>query len=169
MRRRAVVALAAAAVVAAAVGGLLYARARPDTGIDSVRGITLRTFDRDGRLALDAFRGRPLVINLWATWCDPCVEEMPAFQEVYGSVRERVTFLGIDVQDDPGAARRFVRRTGVRYALASDPVAAAFKRMEIVGMPTTLFVDADGDVLERVTGPLSGEDLRSKIRRHYGV
>jgi cytochrome c biogenesis protein CcmG, thiol:disulfide interchange protein DsbE len=172
VRRRAVVAISAAAVLALLVGGLLVVRSGTgtrSTGIESVRGITLQAFGAEGTVPLDGFRGRPLVVNYWATWCTSCVAEMPDFQEVYAAVSDRVQFLGVDVQDDPEAAKRFVRRTGVKYRIASDPVAAAFKRMKVIGMPTTYFVDADGDVLERFTGPLTADDLRGKLRRHFDV
>jgi cytochrome c biogenesis protein CcmG/thiol:disulfide interchange protein DsbE len=66
-------------------------------------------------------RGRPLVLNVWASWCVPCRKEMPAFQSVYLRARGTVGFLGVDYLDEADAARRLAADTGVTYPLAADP------------------------------------------------
>src|SRR5207248_10634891 len=75
--------------------------------------------------------GRPLVINFWASWCVPCRKEMPAFEAVHRRRGDRVSFIGIDRQDDRSDALRFLARTGVSYPLGYDPDArldAAYRR-----------------------------------------
>ena len=110
-----------------------------------------------------------MVVNFWATWCAPCVKEMPAFQEVAADLRDQVTFLGVDVEDSPPNAEPFIERLGIDYPLAIDPQREFARSVNIFGMPTTLFVDADGIVRYRYTGPLEGDQLRELLAEHLGV
>lgn len=116
-----------------------------------------------------SYRGRPLVVNLWATWCPPCVEEMPHFQTVSQELAGDVAFLGVDVQDGPSQAEPFVAELGISYDLAADPQLEFSEAIGAFGMPTTLFVDEEGAIVHRVTGPLSITDLRAAIATHLGV
>ncbi len=118
---------------------------------------------------LAGYRGRPLVVNFWATWCPPCVSEMPHFNAVAAEVDDEVAFLGVDVQDAPRRAEPFVAELGIGYELAVDPDRELFTAVGGFGMPTTLFVDAEGTVVHRATGPLDAEGLRAAIAEHLGV
>lgn len=118
---------------------------------------------------LAAYRGRPLVVNLWATWCAPCVKEMPDFQAVHAALGDRVAFLGVDVQDGPARAEPFVAELGITYDLAADPQLAFTEAVGAIGMPTTLFVDPDGRIVHRVTGPMDQDALRAALEQHLGV
>lgn len=113
--------------------------------------------------------GTPTVINFWASWCPPCVEEMPAFQEVHRQLGDRVQFLGVDREDVPEQALRLAEETGVTYPLVVDPDASYFRALDGRGMPTTLLVDAEGQVVGRTVGPLTADQLRDRIRRQLGV
>lgn len=169
-RPRAAVALVLVAMTVVALGGaLVVARPRERTGADSVADLRLSALGAGGTVALASFAGRPLVVNTFASWCLFCIAEMPAFQRVYENVRGRVEFLGVAIQDDPAAALRLVERTGVRYRLAADPDGTGFEALGGIGMPTTLFVDRRGRVLERFTGPMSEDALRSRVRKHFAV
>lgn len=126
-------------------------------------------FERfDGQPArLEDWRGRPVVVNFWASWCPPCVAEMrDAFQPLHAELGDRVVFLGIDVQDTPAAARQVVERTGVTYELAADPDGALFTAFGGFGMPTTVLVDADGRMVAQHTGALTRADLEALIGQH---
>lgn len=129
---------------------------------------TLEGFAGGEPVATTDLVGAPLVVNFWATWCPPCVEEMPAFQEV-ASTSEGVTFLGVNVQDNPTAAQAFVTDLGITYRLASDPAGAFYTEVRGFGMPTTLFVDPAGTIVFRHTGPLTAEELRALLRDHLDV
>lgn len=130
---------------------------------------TLEGFAGGKDVALADFRGKPLVVNFWATWCAPCVEEMPIFRDVANSSRGKVTFLGVDVQDAPSNAEPFVKKLGIDYPLALDPDGELWRATGSFGMPTTLFVDADGMVVYRHTGALDAEQLRELLRSELGV
>lgn len=129
---------------------------------------TLEGFAGGPPVALAGYRGRPLVVNFWASWCGPCVEEVPAFQEV-ASAQDDVAFLGVDVADAPRAAQRFAAEAGITYDLAIDPDRALAGEVGVFGMPTTLFVDAEGMIVHRALTPLDAEGLRAALREHLGV
>lgn len=119
---------------------------------------------------LAEFRGAPLVVNFWATWCAPCVAEMPEFQEVAEDTAGQVTFLGVNYRDpERQAARAFVTELGITYELAADPAGELLAEVGGVGMPTTLFVDADGVVTYRHTGALDIDQLRGLLADQLGV
>ena len=121
------------------------------------------------RFALSDYIGKPLVINFWASWCPSCIAEMPAFERVHKQLEEEVAFIGIDQRDDRAAADDLARRTGVTYRLAEDPAGRVFDAFGAVGMPTTVLIDADGNVAETVTGQLSANQLRDIISTTLGV
>ncbi len=120
--------------------------------------------------SLAAFAGTPVVLNFWASWCPPCATEMPDFQEVHERLGSQVTFLGMNSQDaDRAAAERLIAATGVTYLLASDPDGSLFRHFGGLGMPTTVFLDARGEVRATHSGILFAEDLERAIRDSFGL
>ena len=119
--------------------------------------------------SLDDFAGTPMVINFWASWCPPCITEMPAFEAVHVELTPRVAFLGFNVGDEPGAARELATRTGVTYPLAEDPDSTIFQAFGGFGMPTTAFVTAEGMIVHMISSRLRAQDLRALIAEHLGV
>jgi cytochrome c biogenesis protein CcmG, thiol:disulfide interchange protein DsbE len=130
---------------------------------------TLAGFADGPDVNLADFRGQPLIVNFWATWCAPCVKEMPDLQEVATQAEGQVAFLGIDVEDAPPNAEPFVAELGITYPLALDPRREYSRQVNNFGMPTTLFVDPDGLVQYRHTGPLDADQLRALIAEHLAV
>lgn len=149
-------------------GVLLQQRVSPDAQ-EPLPDITLDGFAGGEAVALAAYRGQPLVLNFWATWCAPCVEEMPDFEQVWADVDQRVAFLGVNVQDSPLAAEPFVDELGISYDLAADPEAELYHAVRAFGMPTTLFVDTAGTIVFRHTGALDAPQLRALLGEHLGV
>lgn len=124
--------------------------------------------DFDGkRFELADYRGTPLVVNFWASWCPSCVAEMPDFEKVYRAVGGKVEFLGINHSDAPESAEQLAKDTGVTYRLARDQQGEIFQAFGALGMPTTVFIDADGNVIDLVVGQLSDEALMDYIRRSF--
>ena len=108
------------------------------------------------------FRGQPLVINFWASWCPSCVSEMPDFEEVHQRFDGEVAFLGLALQDDRGAAERLAAETGVTYPLAEDD-GSIYTAFRGISMPTTIFVDAEGRFVDRFNGALTASALEAMI------
>ena len=127
---------------------------------------TLEGFGGGPSVDLADFRGEPLIVNFWATWCAPCVKEMPEFSKAFAEFGDQVAFLGIDVEDAPPNAEPFVERLGIDYPLAIDPRREFYRSVGNVGMPTTLLVDGDGIVRYRHTGPLDLAQLKALVGEH---
>ena len=113
--------------------------------------------------------GTPTVVNFWATWCGFCVEEMPDLQSASEQLGERVRFVGIDRQDPRDAALAFLEETGVTYDQVASPSGEYYTQVGARGMPTTLFVDAEGVVQYRHTGPLTEQEVLDLVEEHLGI
>lgn len=118
--------------------------------------------------SLADFAGRPLVINFWASWCPPCVLEMPEFEKVHQALGAEVAFLGVNVQDDPEDALNLATETGVSYSLAADPSAEIQLGFAIISLPATLFISPDGQELDRWVGVLDETELENRITANFG-
>ena len=120
-------------------------------------------------MSLRALRGKPVVVNFWASWCVPCRKEMPAFAAVHASLGDKVAFVGVNNKDFRDSAIKFMEQTGVRYPSGFDPQGGVAARYGVVGMPVTVFISEDGTVLETRTGELIGDELEQTINRLFGV
>jgi cytochrome c biogenesis protein CcmG, thiol:disulfide interchange protein DsbE len=136
-------------------------------GTPTAPAFTLERLNGEGELALESLRGKAVVLNWWATWCAPCREEMPLLQEASQRWEKRgVVFLGIDVQDLRSDARDFLEETGVTYANVYDGKGSTVGRYGLTGYPETFFINAAGEVVYRIAGPVDEqEDLDEGIER----
>ena len=114
-------------------------------------------------LSLGELRGRPVLVNFWASWCVPCRKEMPVLEAAYRRLHGRVAFVGVDTNDTRNAALAFLRQTGVTYPSAYDPHGTAATAYGLFGLPTTVFVAPDGQMIERHVGALSSGSLAAGI------
>jgi len=118
----------------------------------------------DGReLALAELRGKPVVMNFWASWCVPCRLEMPILESAAQRYRGRVHFLGVNVLDRPQQAKAFVRKLGVTFPSVMDEDGTVLSRYRIVGLPTTVFLMRSGHILEVHAGPFVGEEGTKRL------
>ena len=134
--------------------------------------IDLPNLDESKRpINLADYRGKPVLVNFWATWCTPCVEEMPMLEEAYraSGSGSKVAFLGVDRQDFRPDAQAFVHRTGVTYPSAYDRDGALDDDYRLRGMPTSVFIDKDGRIVKQVTGPLTRSQLDLGIKELAGA
>jgi cytochrome c biogenesis protein CcmG, thiol:disulfide interchange protein DsbE len=118
------------------------------------------------RARLRELRGFPVVVNVWAAWCGPCREELPVFQEVAIDRGKEVAFLGVDLRDDPGAAKRLLGRIPQTYPSYEDPDGKIFDSYGVAGVPSTIFYDKTGKQVFVHQGPyLEREDLERDLER----
>jgi cytochrome c biogenesis protein CcmG, thiol:disulfide interchange protein DsbE len=121
---------------------------------------------------LRALRGYPVVVNLWASWCEPCQSEFPVYQQVAVSYGRRVAFLGVDTQDSNGNAASFLRRFPVTYPSYTDPHG---RIPGSVGadpqyMPQTLYFNRNGSMIYDKAGPyVTVADLKKDIAFYLHV
>ncbi len=160
----------AAALAGLAGAGLAWQRYQPkgtaqtaQAALDAFWALSLQTPQGEA-LRLEPFRGKPLVLNFWATWCPPCVEEMPMLDAFYrANMAKSWQVLGLAV-DQPAAVQRFMQHTPVHYPLGMAGVGgvALSKALgnQAGGLPFTVVVQADGLVGHRKIGQLRREDLQ---------
>ena len=122
--------------------------------------LALPRLDGSGRLDLASFRGRPVIVNFWASWCVPCREEAPVFERTWRHYRGRgLVVLGVDTNDDfVGDARRFARKHGLRYAMVHATDGSVLGHWGVGNLPMTYFVDREGRVVGRVVGSVEASD-----------
>ena len=120
-------------------------------------------------LRLDTFRGTPVVLNFWASWCVPCRREMPAFQAVADQLAGEVAFIGVNHQDSRTAGLNLIEDTGVTYPSGYDPDGDVARQYGLYGIPATVLITADGRVVSTSVGELDSDELSELIAKHLGI
>ena len=144
----------------------------PSTGKlpDSVQDVTLASLTGKPDKKLGQMLGRtPVVVNFFGSWCAPCIREMPGFQRVHTDLGGKVAFVGMAYRDTPKDALATVAKTEVTYPTYADRDDAALTYFGGLEMPTTVFLDKAGKVLDVNNGPLSEKELRAKLADLYGI
>ena len=118
-------------------------------------------------VSLDTFRGKPLVINFWASWCIPCRTEMPLLEQAYRAEHGRIRFLGIDSNDTSSAGRGFLNQVHVAYPVVSDGGADIAVQYGLFGLPTTIFISPSGKIVGRFIGQLHADSLRAALKEAF--
>lgn len=173
IRRIGVRRLVVAAMVVSAVVWLAAAALRePDLPAFEASGdpLPLPAANSLPALSLDEFegilvgvRGRPVVVNIWASWCAPCRTEMPLLQDAAGTYADEIVILGVASNDDPRAAAEFLGEIGVTYPNVFDATGAIRVALELTAYPTTYVFGADGALRARVDGGISEQRLAALI------
>jgi thiol-disulfide isomerase/thioredoxin len=175
-RSRLLLSLAIALIVGAAyaAGVLLPAPRRqaprlpraevPSQTLPAAPDFRLRAFD--GRsVALSDFRGRPVVLNFWASWCTPCRQEMPILERVWKEFKGRgLVVLGIDVLDDDKDARAFLKALDITYPNVFDPDQTRMRLYRVGALPTTILIDREQRQRDRFVGGYLGEAGYQELR-----
>jgi thiol-disulfide isomerase/thioredoxin len=131
--------------------------------------ITLDCFTGGKAMQVGLLRG-PAVVNLWATWCPPCREELPVFQQLADRATDRVHVVGVDTMDDRAAAVDLADGLGLTFPSLVDPNREVLRAFAGAGLPMTLFVDGDGKVRHVYNAKaLDGPALAALVERHLGV
>lgn len=164
--RRRSAALASAALVVAGALIVVVAGSCGSGASDDVQATDIE-FEllNGGTATVEGFLDRPVVLNFFASWCAPCKAEMPALESVHLR-RSDVSFVGLAVNDTLTRARETVAETGVTYAAGLDPGGAISNGFGILGMPTTVFLAADGEVAYQHTGELTADQITEHINTH---
>jgi cytochrome c biogenesis protein CcmG, thiol:disulfide interchange protein DsbE len=148
--------------------GCASPEARPGVGREAPElvGTTLA----GDTVALSSFRGEPVLINLWATWCAPCRRETPYLQTLHERYRGqglRVVGVTVDTRGAASAVRDFLDEFGVTYTILEDPDMVSMDRYAVIGLPATFLVDREGVIRYVVTGPVAdgNRDFDAALRQ----
>ena len=121
------------------------------------------TFDLTDHVAND---GRPVILNLWASWCGPCRAEMPAI-DISAGKHPEVAYIGVAVMDSEDDARAFADEIGITYALAHDD-GSVEDAYPVLGLPATVFINGDGTIAKTHFGVVTVESLDEEIATLFG-
>ena len=127
-----------------------------------------------GTLTLHSLKGKPVVLNFWASWCVPCREEIPLLVRLHKTYGPRgIVFVGVNVEDDAGAAREFLRQYHVDYPVVRSVDDGLIDAYAIPGIPTTVFIGPNGMVVDKFTGGFAGPSgekaLVTRLERLLGA
>ncbi len=130
----------------------------------AVLGPKLKAAVSDGRVSLPELRGTAVVLNFWASWCDPCRTEAPRLERGWRAARARgVAYLGLNMQDLTDDSRAFLREFHIDYLNVRDPGNSIARRYGVTGLPETFFIGTQGQVVGHVIGVVSEQQLSAGV------
>lgn len=133
----------------------LFAKKAPDFKFKSLEG---------KEISLSEFKGKVVLVNFWATWCGPCIHEMPDLQKLSEKYKEKgLQVLGLTVQSRPNQIPEKVKMTGVTYPILLDTESVVEKFGGFYSIPQTFIIDQNGEIIEQITGPRSFKQFEKKI------
>jgi peroxiredoxin len=154
------------------IGGFLLGARIFSIGSDSTSTVTVGFAAPDFSLTaidgeeikLSSFHGRPVMINFWATWCGPCIAEMPVLETRYEQYRPDLVILAISADEPGDKVREFVDEKGLTFSVLLDPGSHTQDLYHIDAFPTSFFVDGDGIIQAEYIGSLTENQLDQYLR-----
>jgi cytochrome c biogenesis protein CcmG/thiol:disulfide interchange protein DsbE len=115
----------------------------------------IKRLDTDQEVTLEQFKGQPIVLNFWATWCGPCKMEHPILEYAWKKYENQVVFLGIVFEDTEANTKRFLAENGNTFPQLFDPKSTVPVDYGVSGVPETYFITRDGVIKGKVAAPFS--------------
>jgi len=115
------------------------------------------------KVSLADYAGRPLIVNFFASWCEPCQQETPLLARFYRTEHGQVAIVGLDENDAAGSATSFTRKEGVGYPVGFDPQVIAASAYGVAGLPQTFFLNAKHRIVDRIFGAVTLADINRGI------
>ncbi|HKV03085.1 MAG TPA: TlpA family protein disulfide reductase [Ktedonobacteraceae bacterium] len=126
----------------------------------------LRPDSRNSALSLSNFKGKPVVLNFWASWCDPCKEEAPLLESTWKQMQAQgkdVVFLGIDFQDSSNDGIKFLQLYSITYPAVQDVDGSVSIKYGLTSLPQTIFINRNGTVVSREPREITAQVLSSNL------
>ena len=140
-----------------AIASPLIGRPAPDFALKAVG--TGETID------LAQYRGKPVIVNFWATWCHPCWDEHPVLTQTSQVLGNQVQFLGVVFQDDESRIKNFLQQRGWAYPTLVDQAGKTAIAYGVGGVPETYFLDKKGTIVAKFAGPMSADDIQTNLQK----
>jgi cytochrome c biogenesis protein CcmG/thiol:disulfide interchange protein DsbE len=157
--------VAAITAIGSTSGGAAKAPAHPQAPAFTLSALG----SSGGHISLAGFAGKPLIINFFASWCEPCQKETPLLARFYRAAHGSVTLIGIDANDKASAALKFIHAAGVSYRVAFDPYPMHTTiSFGVDALPQTFFLDAQHRIVKLVRGAVTEQELRAGVAQITG-
>ena len=131
----------------------------------SAPSFALREVGSGRTINLDQFKGKPVVLNFWATWCGPCYEEHPTLVASARALEPNVQFVGVVFQDSEARIQKFLDERGRAYPTVIDDAGKTGIAYGVGGVPETFFLDASGTIVAKYAGPLTPDLLQTNLEK----
>ena len=158
-------------ITAAVVVVLFFGLGKDPQNIDSpligktAPDFALREVGTGQTVDLNQFRGKPVVLNFWATWCGPCFEEHPVLVANAQQLQPGVQFVGVVFQDSEDKILGFLRQRGQAYPTLVDVAGKTAIAYGVGGVPETFFIDKNGTIVDKYAGPLDSDRLLAMVQK----
>lgn len=137
----------------------------PQAAAKPRQAIPFKIYTFDGKhVSLQDLKGKPVVVNFFASWCGPCQLEAPALREAFTEFGNRVQFVAVAIEDSEAGARAFLKEFDIKFPAGLDSSGAIARDYNIYGIPRTYIIDSSGNVLYEHSGAIMKEDLDAAIR-----
>jgi cytochrome c biogenesis protein CcmG/thiol:disulfide interchange protein DsbE len=167
MRHKIATAIGAVFAAAIVVVSLLSSQGGSGHTDPAAPAFTLAALGAPGQhIALSQYEGKPLIVNFWASWCEPCQQETPLLAHWYKAQHGKVNLVGLDENDSTASALKFAHAKGVSYPIGVDPPPAltTASAYGVVALPQTFFLNAQHRIVDRIYGAVTQADLAAGVR-----
>lgn len=135
-----------------------------------VQATEITVYDKEGNpVLLSQFKGKPIVLNFWASWCGPCREEMPDFQKIYEQEKDEVVFIMLNatdqIEETKEKAEKFIQEKGYTFPVYYDLKMEGITNYGINGFPTTIFIDKDFNVVAEYQSRMRAQTILQYIEK----
>ncbi len=131
----------------------------------SAPAFSLRPIGGGAPVTLETLRGKPVVVNFWATWCVPCYQEHPVLQQAARVMERDVSLLGVIYEDEEAKVAGFLRQQGSAYPTLMDDGGKMAIAYGVYGVPETFFISPDGTIVDKYVGPLTAAALQALVAK----
>jgi cytochrome c biogenesis protein CcmG/thiol:disulfide interchange protein DsbE len=158
-------------IVAAVVAILFLGLGKDPQHIDSpligrpAPGFALKAVGSGETIDLAQYRGKPVIVNFWATWCHPCWDEHPVLTANAQMLGDKVQFVGVVFQDEESKIKSFLQQRGWAYPTLVDQAGKTAIAYGVGGVPETYFLDKNGTIVAKFAGPMSADDIQTNLQK----
>jgi len=165
-RRHKVISGVVVLFIAAVIGvSLATSGTQAPPSYPAAAGFTLPALGQAGQqVSLSQYQGKPVIVNFWASWCEPCQQETPLLASWYKQQHGHVVLLGLDENDTTASALKFAHAKGVSYPIGFDPQVSVALAYNVDGLPQTFFLNAQHRIVDHVLGAVTKAELAKGLR-----